>query len=120
MEPGCTTDLNHRTAFRSLFYKPFISFYSNFSLVFVMIENEEASSELFAESLIVENILERSSAGKERESHRIPNNEFLEVSDCLMTMLHPVLWMLKVVVLFCSSYNMLRSPTHPSATKLEI
>ena len=52
---------------------------SNFSLVFTMTENEVASSELFAETLIVQNILERACDKIEQEISRIPENEFSEV-----------------------------------------
>ena len=60
----------------------------NFSLVFIMTENEVASSELFAETLIVQNILERACDKIEQEISRIPDNEFLEVFYYLM--LHPI------------------------------
>lgn len=49
-----------------------------FSLVFVMTENEVASSEMFAETLIVQNILEKASLAKEQETNRIPENEFFQ------------------------------------------
>ena len=54
-------------------------FFSYFSLVFVMAENEASMSETFAESLVVKNIMARASAVKEQETYRISENEFLEV-----------------------------------------
>ena len=50
----------------------------NFSLVFLMTEDEVTSSELFAETLIVQNILKRASDEIEKEISRIPDNEFME------------------------------------------
>jgi hypothetical protein len=44
-----------------------------------MTENEVASSEMFAETLIVQSILEKSSLAKEQETNRIPENEFFQV-----------------------------------------
>ena len=68
------------------------SFHSSyFSLVFIMTEN--APSEVFAETLIVQDILRKSSVAEEQETNRIPENELLEVSMILLKrFLHLKFW----------------------------
>ena len=56
----------------------FLSYSSYFSLVFVMTESEVAPSEIFAETLHVQNILGKASVTN-MESNHIPENEFFEV-----------------------------------------
>ena len=83
-----------------------------------MTENEVASSEMFAETLIVQSILEKSSLAKEQETNRIPENEFFQVyysKSCLTFDLK-----YEVVISFCSSCSMRRQINLHSVTKLEI
>ncbi len=67
---------------------------SYFSLVFIMTENEVAPSEVFAETLIVQDILRKSSVAEEQETNRVPENELLEVSNMILLkrFLHLIFW----------------------------